>query len=540
VAYPDATTADLLAHMPGPDFPTGGTMIEEKASLLQAYETGRGGFRVRAKWEVERGRMGVWSIVITEIPYQVQKARLIEQIAQLLEDKKLPLLGDIRDESTETVRLVLEPKTRGVEPEVLMETMFRATALESRFPLNMNVLTADRTPRVLGLKEVLRQWLDHRFEVLGRRSRFRLAAIERRLEILEGFIKVYLNLDEVIRIIRYEDEPKPTLMKTFELNDIQAEAILNMRLRSLRKLEEMEIREEHAKLSAERAGLQKLLGSDVLKWSKITSELKETKAKFGSGPLGDRRTLLGDVPAAIDVSMEAFVEREAITVILSEKGWIRAVKGVVSDASELKFKESDRLRLLIPCDTTARLCLFATNGRAYTLKAGDIPRGRGDGQPVRLLADLSDGDEVVRLFVHRDGVKMLVANAAGRGFLVQSDELAAEKRTGRQILNVKPGEEAAFCIEAAGDHVAVVGENRKLLVFPLHQIPEMQRGQGVILQRYKDGGMRDVKVFAGDDGLTWRLGDKTRTEPKLTEWLGERGQAGKMVPNGFPKSGRFS
>jgi len=540
IAHPDASTADLLVHMPGPDFPTGGIMIEEKASLLQSYETGRGGFRVRAKWEVERGRMGVWSIVVTEIPYQVQKARLIEHIAQLLEDKKLPLLGDVRDESTETVRLVLEPKTRGVEPEVLMETMFRATALESRFPLNMNVLTADRTPRVLGLREVLRQWLAHRHEVLQRRSRHRLAAIEKRLEILEGFIKVYLNLDEVIRIIRFEDEPKPSLMAAFQLTDAQAEAILNMRLRSLRRLEEMEIREEHTRLAAERDGLHELLGDELLRWARITSELQETRAKFGSGPLGDRRTALGDVPAAIEVSMDAFVEREAITIILSDKGWIRAVKGSVADPSELKFKESDKLRLLVPCDTTDRLCLFATNGRAYTLKAADIPRGRGDGQPVRLLADLSDGDEVVRLFVHRDGVKLLVASTAGRGFIVASDELAAEKRTGKQILNVKPGEEAGFCIEAVGDHVATVGENRKLLVFPLHQIPEMQRGQGVILQRYKDGGMRDVKTFTAEDGLTWKLGDKTRTEPKLTEWLGERGGAGKMVPNGFPKGGKFS
>jgi topoisomerase-4 subunit A len=536
---PDSTTAELLAHMPGPDFPTGGIMIEEKASLLQAYETGRGGFRVRAKWEVEKGRMGVWSIVVTEIPYQVQKARLIEQIAQLLEDKKLPLLGDVRDESTETVRLVLEPKTRGVEPEVLMETLFRATALESRFPLNMNVLTADRTPRVLGLREVLRQWLDHRHLVLERRSRHRLSAIDRRLEILDGFIKVYLNLDEVIRIIRFEDEPKPTLMATFTLSDVQAEAILNMRLRSLRRLEEMEIREEHARLSAERDGLHALLGDEMLRWVRIKGEIAETRTKFGSGPLGDRRTQLGDVPAAIDVSMDAFVEREAITVILSEKGWIRAMKGSVADPSELKFKEGDTFRLMVPCDTTARLCLFATNGRAYTIKAADIPRGRGDGQPVRLLAELSDGDEVVRLFVHRDGIKLLVANAAGRGFVVASGELAAEKRTGKQILNVKPGEEAAFCIEVTGDHVAAVGENRKLLVFPLHQIPEMQRGQGVILQRYKDGGLRDVKTFTLTDGLTWRLGDKTRTEPKLTEWLGERGSAGRMVPNGFPKSGRF-
>ncbi len=540
VIDPEITTAALLEHMPGPDFPTGGIMIEEKASLLQAYETGRGGFRVRAKWEVEKGRMGVWSIVVTEIPYQVQKARLIEQIAQLLEDKKLPLLGDIRDESTETVRLVLEPKTRGVEPEVLMETLFRATALESRFPLNMNVLTADRTPRVLGLKEVLRQWLDHRHEVLIRRSRYRLAAIDRRLEILEGFIKVYLNLDEVIRIIRFEDEPKRELMAIFKLSDMQAEAILNMRLRSLRKLEEMEIREEHAKLSAERNGLHELLADETRRWARIADELAETRRNFGSGPLGDRRTYLGDVPAIIDVSMEAFVEREVITVILSDKGWIRAVKGSVADPSELKFKEGDRLRLLIPCDTTHKLCLFATNGRAYTIKAADIPRGRGDGQPVRLLADLADGDEVVRLFVHRDGIRLLVASKAGRGFIVASDELAAEKRTGKQVLNVKTGEEAAFCVEAIVDHVAAVGDNRKLLVFPLEQVPEMQRGQGVILQRYKDGGMADVKLFSLADGLTWRLGDKQRTENKLTEWLGERGGAGKMVPNGFPRSGRFS
>jgi topoisomerase-4 subunit A len=540
IAHPEASTADLLEHMPGPDFPTGGIMIEEKASLLAAYETGRGGFRVRAKWEVERGRMGAWSIVVTEIPYQVQKARLIEQIAQLLEDKKLPLLGDVRDESTDVVRLVFEPKTRGVEPEVLMETLFRATALESRFPLNMNVLTADRTPRVLGLREVIRQWLDHRHEVLQRRSRYRLAAIERRLEILDGFIKVYLNLDEVIRIIRFEDEPKPTLMSTFTLSEVQAEAILNMRLRSLRKLEEMEIREEHARLSAERDGIGALLGSEQLRWKTITGEIQETRKKFGAGPLGDRRTRLGDVPVAIDVSMDAFVEREAITVILSDKGWIRAVKGAIADTSELKFKESDKLRLTVPCDTTDRLCLFATNGRAYTIKAADIPRGRGDGQPVRLLADLSDGDDIVRLFVHRDGIKLLVASRAGRGFIVPSDELAAEKRTGKQILNVKPGEEAAFCIEAIGDHVAIVGDGRKLLVFPLIQIPEMQKGQGVILQRYKDGGARDIKVFTLEDGLTWKLGDKTRTEPRLTEWLGERAQAGRMVPNGFPKSGKFS
>ena len=539
INHPDATTADLLEHMPGPDFPTGGVLMEERASLLQAYETGRGGFRTRAKWEVEKGKNGLWSIVITEIPYQVQKSRLIEQIAQLMEEKKLPLLGDVRDESTEVVRVVLEPKTRAVEPEMLMETLFRATPLESRFPLNMNVLDANRTPRVMGLKEVLREWLNHRHEVLERRSRHRLAAIERRLEILDGFIKVYLNLDEVIRIIRFEDEPKKELIRVFELTDMQAEAILNMRLRSLRKLEEMEIREEHAKLSAERAGLQALLADEGLRWKRITAEIEETREKFGSGALGDRRTVLGSGAPTIEVTMDAFVEREAITLILSDKGWLRAVKGAVAEPADLKFKESDKLRALIPCDTTDKLCLFATNGKAYTLKAADIPRGRGDGQNVRLMIDLGDGEDVVRLFVHRDGQKKLLASSAGRGFLVATEELQAEKRTGKQVLNVKPGEEAMACCDIEGDTVAVVGQNRKMLIFPLNQIPDMQRGQGVILQRYKDGGMSDLKVFLLSEGLTWKIGDKVRTETKLMVWQADRGGQGKMLPNGFPKSGKF-
>jgi topoisomerase-4 subunit A len=540
VRNPEATTAELLTHMPGPDFPTGGLLVEDRDAIAQAYETGRGGFRLRAKWEVEKGRMGTWVIVVTQIPYQVQKARLIEQIAQLLEEKKLPLLGDVRDESTEEVRLVLEPKTRGVEPEVLMETLFRATALESRFPLNMNVLTADRTPRVMGLREVLRHWLDHRHEVLVRRSRHRLAAIEKRLEILEGFLAVFLNLDEVIRIIRTEDEPKPALMVSFKLSDMQAEAILNMRLRSLRKLEEMEIRKEHKALSKERKDTQALLGSEKLRWDRIVGELEETRTKFGSGPLGDRRTTLSEPPRAVEVNTEAFVERENITAILSEKGWIRAVRGTVTDGADLKFKEGDRLRLLVPCETTDRLCLFATNGRAYTLKAGDLPRGRGDGQPVRLLADLTNEDDVTTLFVLRDGTRHLVASSSGRGFIVKAEDLTAEKRTGKQVLNLRPGEEAALCVPAEGDHVAIIGENRKLLVFPLDQVPELAKGAGVILQRYSDGGMKDAKVFRLDEGLTWKLGEKTRTETDLRTWLGERAQAGKLPPNGFPKNGRFS
>jgi topoisomerase-4 subunit A len=539
VRNPEASVAELLAHMPGPDFPTGGVMIEERASVSQAYETGRGGFRLRAKWEVERGKHGTWAIVVTEIPYQVQKARLIEQIAQLLEDKKLPLLGDVRDESTETVRLVLEPKTRGVEPDVLMATMFRATALESRFPLNMNVLTADRTPRVLGLRDVLRQWLDHRQEVLIRRSNHRLAAIERRLEILDGFLSVFLNLDEVIRIIRTEDEPKPVMMAAFTLSDMQAEAILNMRLRSLRRLEEMEIRKEHKKLSKERRDLQALLKDEGLRWDRIVTELEETRTKFGGGELGARRTELGDAPAEIVVNTDAYVEREAITVILSEKGWIRAVKGHLTDGEGQKFKEGDKLRQIVPCETTDRLCLFATNGRAYTLKAGDLPRGRGDGQPIRLLAELGNEDGIATLFIWREGLRHVVASSAGRGFIVKSEDMLAEKRTGKTVLNLKPGEEAAFCVPAEGDHVAVIGENKKLLVFPLDQLPEMARGAGVMLQKYRDGGLKDLKLFRLAEGLSWKLGDKTRTETDLRDWLGERAQSGRMPPNGFPRSGKF-
>jgi len=508
--------------------------------MLQAYETGRGGFRVRAKYEVEKGKHGTWQIVVTEIPYQVQKARLIEQIAQLMEEKKLPLLGDVRDESTEEVRLVLEPKTRGVEPEVLMETLFRATALEQRFSLNMNVLDATRTPRVMKLTEVLRSWLDHRQEVLLRRSNHRLGAIDRRIEVLEGYLAVYLNLDEVIRIIREEDEPKPALMRRFELSEAQAEAILNMRLRSLRRLEEMEIRKEHTALAKERKQLQTLLKDEALRWDRIAGELEETRKKFGSGPLGNRRTELGMPPAIVEVATDAFVEREPITVILSEKGWIRAVKGHVADGVEQKFKEGDRLKLSLLCQTTDRLTLFGTNGRAYTLKAADLPRGRGDGQAVRLLAELTNEDDVAALFVTDEAAKYLVASTAGRGFIVQGGELMAEKRTGKQVLNLKPGEEATLCVPADGDHLAIIGSSRKLLVFPLDQIPEMVRGAGVILQRYKDGGLSDAKVFRLADGLTWRLGEKTRTETNLRDWLGERGQTGRLPPSGFPKSSRFS
>ncbi len=539
VRNPDASTEALLGFMPGPDFPTGGTLIEERASMLQAYDTGRGGFRMRAKWTVERGRLGMWQIVVTEIPYQVQKNKLVEQIAVLLEEKKLPFLGDVRDESAELVRLVLEPKSRAVEPEVLMETMFRATQLETRFPLNMNVLTADKTPMVLGLRAVLQAWLDHRHEVLVRRSRHRQAAIARRLEVLDGYLAVFLNLDEVIRIIREEDHPKPALMTAFTLTDVQAEAILNMRLRSLRRLEEVEIRKEHKALSREGKDLGALLASADLRWTRITEELEATRVQFGDGPLGARRTVIGDVPDAIEVNAESLIEKEPITVVLSAKGWIRAVRGHLVDGAELKFKEGDALSMLVPCQTTDRLCLVATGGRAHTLRAGDLPRGRGDGQAIRLVAEMAGDDEVAALFVWREAARYLVASDAGRGFVVGGADLLAEKRTGKQVMNLKPGETVLACVPALGDHVAVVGTNRKLLVFPLDQVPVLGRGAGVMLQKYTGAKLADLKVFTLTEGLTWRLGENTRRETVLRDWLGARAQTGRLPPNGFPKSGRF-
>ncbi len=539
IANPEATTAELLTHMPGPDFPTGGVLVEDPEALLAAYETGRGGFRLRAAWEVEARKHGTWQVVVTAIPYQVQKTRLIESLAELMEAKKLPLLGDIRDESTQTVRLVLEPKTRGIEPAALMETLFRATQLETRFPLNMNVLTADRTPVVLGLRGVLRAWLDHRGDVLIRRSRHRLAAVERRLELLDGFLTVFLDLDEVIRIIREEDDAKAGLVRRFSINDVQAEAILNMRLRSLRRLEEMELRREHATLGKEQRGLHTLLGSEPARWRRIAQEVSRMREMFGAGPLGERRTLLAGAPAVVEVSIEAAAEREPLTVVLSQKGWVRAVRGHLADGGELKFKDGDALRLLVPCQSTDRLCLFGSNGRSYTLRAAELPRGRGDGQPIRLVAEMTNADDVATLFVWQAGMRHLVASVTGRGFVVEAADLVAERKAGKQVLNTRPGEEALLCVPADGDHVATVGENRRLLVFPLEQVPVLGRGSGVILQRFKDGALKDAKVFRLAEGLTWRLGDKTRTETGLRDWLGSRGQAGRLPPSGFPRGGTF-
>ncbi|MBX6375007.1 MAG: DNA topoisomerase IV subunit A [Acetobacteraceae bacterium] len=540
IRNPQASTADLLKHMPGPDFPTGGILVEPPEAVAEAYATGRGGFRVRAKWQVEKGKHGTWQVVVTEIPYQVAKAKLVEQIAQLMEERKLPLLGDVRDESTDVVRLVLEPKSRTVDPAVMMETLFRATALESRFSLNMNVLDAERTPRVMGLREVLRAWLDHRHVVLVRRTEHRLAAIARRLEILDGYLIVYLNLDEVIRIVREEDEPKAELMKAFGLTEVQADAVLNMRLRSLRKLEEMEIRKEHKKLSAEQKKLQALMKSEAKRWEAIAEELEATRAKFGDGPLGARRTEIGTAPAPVTLEEDHFVEREPITVILSQKGWIRAQKGHLPEDAELRFKEGDALHSLVHAETTDRIVLFGSNGKSYTLRADAIPRGRGDGQPVRLLVDLGNEDEIVAIFVHKEGTRWLLAASDGKGFVAKGEDLLAERRTGKQVLTVEPPVRAVVCAPVEGDTVATIGENRKLLLFPLEQVPEMTRGRGVQLQSFRDGGLSDAKVFWRKDGLSWQLGGRVRVETDLAYWRGNRAGAGKAPPNGFPRSNRFS
>ncbi|BAK83023.1 DNA topoisomerase IV subunit A [Komagataeibacter medellinensis] len=530
IRKPATTTAELLAHMPGPDFPTGGSIVEDRDAIIRAYETGRGSFRIRSKWEVEQGRFGTWQIVVTEIPYQVQKSRLIEQVADLMEQKKLPLLADIRDESTTDIRLVLEPKSRGIEPAVLMETLFRATQLESRFGLNMNVLGADQVPGVRSLKDVLQAWLDHRHDVLLRRSANRLQAVDRRLEILDGFLAVYLNLDEVIRIVREEDDAKAALIAAFDLTELQADSVLNMRLRSLRRLEEMEIRNEHAKLSAEKQALHDLLENEGQRWKRIASEIRDIQKTFGSGALGARRSLLADAPVEIDVEAVLPVERDPLTVILSQKGWIRTVRGHGQDLQALKFKEGDGPGRAVECYSNDRLCVFATDGRAFTLRVADLPRGRGDGQPLRLAIDLSNDEDIIAMFPMDDGRRRLLASSTGRGMIVAESAMTAEKRTGKQVLNLKEGESALICTSAEGDHVLVLGQNRRMLVFPLDQLPEMARGLGVILQKYKDGGLKDAVVFAADAGLAWPDAARTRNFADLKEYVGKRAEMGKTAP----------
>jgi len=544
IKHPNATTAKLVQFTLGPDFPTGGIIVDDRPSIVAAYEAGRGSFRLRARWRQEDLGRGTWQIVVSEIPYQVQKSRLVEKIAELLGEKKLPLLADVRDESAEDVRLVLEPRSRSVDPVLLMEQLFRACDLEVRVPLNMNVLAHGRVPMVLSLKEVLKQWLNHRKVVLERRSRHRLAEIVRRMEVLGGYLIAYLNLDEVIAIIRHEDEPKPALMRRFKLSDVQAEAILNMRLRSLRKLEEMEIRSEHKGLGEEKAEIEELLDSDDLQWSAIAREIRSVRDAHGRGtPLGKRRTDFADAPeveAELELSM---VEKEPITVVCSEKGWIRAIKGHLQDVSSLSYKEGDRGRFVVHAESTDRFLLLSSSGKFFTLDASRLPGGRGHGEPVRLMVDMEAGDAIVAFFPHRPGRQLLLAASDGNGFLATEEDCIANTRKGKQVLNVRPPVEAQACaiVPEGADHVAVVGENRKMLVFPIADLPGMARGRGVRLQKYKDGGLSDVKAFALADGLSWvDSSGRTWTVTELQEWIGARAQAGRLPPKGFPRGNRFS
>ncbi|RWM20088.1 MAG: DNA topoisomerase IV subunit A [Mesorhizobium sp.] len=544
IEHPDAPVTALMDFVQGPDFPTGGIIVDSRASILEAYETGRGGFRVRAKWSQEDQGRGTWSIVVTEIPYGVQKARLIEKIAELLMARKLPLLEDIRDESAEDVRVVLVPKSRSVDPGILMESLFKLTELESRFPLNMNVLSRGKIPNVLSLKGVLKEWLEHRREVLIRRSRHRLSEIERRLEILAGYLIAYLNIDEVIRIIREEDEPKQVMMARWSLTDNQAEAILNMRLRALRKLEEFEIRKEFDGLTTEKKQIEALLASNARQWSTIKWEVSSIRKKFGSETeLGKRRTQFADAPEhdLTDIA-HAMIEREPVTVVVSEKGWLRAMKGHLTDHSLLTFKEGDSLKLAFHAQTTDKVLVFTTGGKFYTIGADRLPGGRGHGEPIRIIVDMDNDQDIVTAFVHDPKRKLLLVSHDGNGFIVPEEEVVANTRKGKQVMNVKAPDEAQRCVPVAGDHLAIVGENRKMLVFPLAEIPEMGRGKGVRLQKYKDGGVLDLKTFTLASGLSWQdSADRTfiKSREELIEWIGARASAGRMVPKGFPRTGKF-
>jgi topoisomerase IV subunit A len=537
------TTLDLMNHVQGPDFPTGGQIVEPRENIIHAYETGRGSFRVRSKWEKEELPRGLYNIVITEIPFQVQKSKLIEKIADLITDKKLPILADVRDESAEDIRIVLEPKNRTVDEKVLMESLFKLTELEARFSLNMNVIASDKRPRVLSLREVLDSFLDHQIDVLLRRSKFRLAKIEHRLEILSGYLIAYLNLDEVIRIIREEDEVKPCLMQTFKLTDVQAEAILNMRLRALRKLEEVEIRSEHTKLEGERSVIMALIASPDLQWIAVGDKLILIKKQFGQDTeLGARRTKFGEAPISEVVPIEAMIEKEPITVVCSKRGWIRALKGHSKPEEVLKYKEGDEEKFRFHAYTTDRIFLFASSGKLFTLAGNNLPGGRGNGEPVRLMVDMEASDEVIALLPVVPGSKLFVASSIGKGFTVEADNGVAMKKGGKQILNLPGDAVATHCFTVDGDSVAVIGENRKLLVFGLDELPTMNRGQGVALQRYKGGSLSDVLIFHMEEGLTWPMGgkgDRWRTETELTPWIGKRGNAGRLPPMGFPRNNKF-
>src|ERR1700733_8729467 len=541
---PNARSRTLLKFIPGPDFPTGGIIVDTAETIAEAYATGRGSFRLRARWTTEETGRGTYQIVVTEIPWQVQKMRLVERIAELINEKKLPFLADMRDESAEDVRLVFEPRSRSVDPALLMESLFKLTELESRVPLNMNVLVGGRVPRVIGLAEALTEWLAHRREVLLRRSRYRLSQIEHRIEVLGGYLVAYLNLDKVIKIIRNEDEPKPVLMKTFKLSEVQADAMLNMRLRHLRRLEEMEIRQEEKNLRAEKKSIEELLRSEKAQWKKIAEEIREVRTTFGpKTPLGKRRTTFAVAPEHDEAAIEeALVEREPITVVVSEKGWIRALRGQVADLSSLAFKTDDGPNLAFFAETTSKLLVFATNGRCYTIEAAKLPGGRGHGEPVRLYCEIEQEADIVSVFRYQGGRKLLVASKAGRGFVVPEDECLANTRKGKLVLNVKPPDEARALAPVEGELAAAIGENRKMLVFPLDQVPEMARGRGVRLQRHKDGGLSDIKTFEVEKGLSW-IDSASRvfnlSLKELAAWRGNRGDAGRVKPERFLTNLKF-
>jgi topoisomerase-4 subunit A len=542
IENPNTRDATLLKFVRGPDFPTGGVIIDGPDTIAEAYRTGRGSFRLRAHWRKEEGTRGTYQIVVDQVPYQVPKAKLIERLAELIDQKKLPLLETARDESAEDIRIVLLPKSRAVAPELLMEQLFRATDLEVRVPLNMNVLDGGLVPRVMSLKDALQAFLDHRREVLERRTKHRLEKIAARLEILEGYLAVYLNLDKVIKIIRAEDEPKPKLIKAFKLSEVQADAILNMRLRALRKLEEMEIRREHDALTKEQKELKKLLGSRALKDARLVDEIKAIDAKFGlKTALGKRRTQFADAPAIADevAALESFVEREPLTVVCSEKGWLRSFKGHQQPDDSIKYREGDRARFWIHAETTDKLMMFATDGRFFTLDCASLPGGRGNGEAIRSFIDLPPEADLVEMFAHRPGRKLLLAASSGHGFVTGEDDAVAMTRSGKRVMNVTAPARAQVCAFVNGDSVAVIGDNRKLLIFALTEVPELARGRGVILQRYKDGGLLDATAFGWKEGLRDE-NNRTFEPSELKDWRGSRAQAGRLAPRGWAKNGKFA
>ncbi len=539
----DASVTELAEIVGGPDFPTGGTLVEDKADIVRAYETGKGSFRVRAKWEQEDLKQGQYQIIITEIPYQVQKSKLIEKIADLIMSKKLLMLDDVRDESAEDIRIVLMPKNRNVDANLLMEALFRNTDLENRFSLNMNVLDGGLVPRVMNLKEVLQAWMNHQQEVLVRRSQYRLEKVLHRLEVLAGYLLVYLNIDEVIRIIRFEDDPKMELMKAFALSEVQVEAVLNLRLRRLHKLEEFEIQAEHDKLSEERDALEKLIGSESRQWTRIKKQIAALKKQFGEDTvLGARRTVLGDVPAPVAMDLDAaMIEKEPVTVICSKEGWVRAMKGHGLNAQDFKYKDGDRAAYVLEAQTTDKLLVFGTNGRFYTVGCDKLPPGRGFGEPLRIMVDLPNDSDIAEMMLYREGQRILVCATSGHGFIVKSDDVLAQTKSGKQVLNVSGKAEASLCRVIAGDDnmIATIGQNRKMLVFGLDELPEMARGKGVILQKYKDGGIADAKTFNLESGLEYKYGGGNTRVDDIAPWVGKRASAGRLPPNGFPKNNQF-